>query len=160
MSRTVPPSSQPVATGKEYADALKGVLASTAAEKKPGRDEKKAPGRRSTSAPMLILFIGVGAPYAAWENYRYSLPPEPPSVAMQERAARVMMFSAVQLVEEQRRMRGILPAEVASLPLPRADWLYARADTGYTLSVTLPGTTLSFQSGEDHRRFLREAGVK
>lgn len=154
-----PPRPPPRSPGSEYAEAIKGVLEGAATRDAPTKG-KPAPRRRPGKVVWALVVILLGSPWAVWENYRYFRPPGPPPVEVQERAARVMMFSAAQALEQQRRTRGSLPANLSGLLLPHADWAYVRSDTGYVLTVTLPGTTLSYRSGEDYRELLRDAGVR
>ena len=147
------------ATGSEYAETIKAVLEGAATRDDPQKGKPKRRGPRRSKLPWMIAIVLLAAPYAVWENYRYLQHPEPPPADAQQRAARVMMFSAAQAVEQYRRQQGALPEDLSRLILPDASWQYVHSDTGYVLSVTMPNTSLSYRSGEDYRQLLREAGV-
>lgn len=64
------------------------------------------------------------------------------------------MFTAVYNVEEYRKARGSLPADISLVSPPKGDWEYVRADTGYTIYLSFPDVVLSYRSGQDYQRLL------
>jgi hypothetical protein len=108
----------------------------------------------------LMVLIGMSG-LAGWSLYDYYLRPvAPPPPESQRRAGQIMLFNAVQVIEAERLEKGALPEDLTGLILPRGNFEYVLADTGYTLSLTMPDAQLRHRSGDDVQLLLRGAGVR
>ena len=150
------------AHGKEYADALSSLLsegakreAATVEESAGARSERKGGKRPIVMVLLFTLFFVAG-----WSVYQYLRPPEPPSAETQQRAGRIMLFHAVQAIEVHRASRGALPSHLSLLDIPEGDYEYLRADTGYTVYLTMPDAVVIFRSGTDPASLLDQAGIR
>jgi hypothetical protein len=112
------------------------------------------------SLKLLVALVIVLAGAAAWDLYLSLRPLAPPSAEIQSRVAALLLFDAARAIEAHRSSSGSLPSDLAPLRLPRAEYHYARADTGYTVTVRVSELSASYRSGDDVWSLLQRAGVR
>jgi len=147
------------ASGYEYADALSRVM-----HEKGGEGPAHAPPPPGGRPPRGGFYLALGflafLAISGWNLYAYYGPVEPPAPETQRRAAQILLFSAVDAIETHRGQRGSLPSHLSLLSLPSGNYEYVRADTGYTIYVTMPDVIVSYRSGDDVQQLLEQAGVR
>lgn len=155
-----PTTSPDRAAGYEYAEALSDLMSEPRASA-PERRSKAGPRRSGPSKGFIVtlLLLAFGG-VAGWSLYTYLAPVEPAPPQSQQRAGRIMLFHAVKAIEEHRQARGSLPSHLSLLQIPKGNYEYVRADTGYTIYLTLPDVVVSYRSGDDFERLLAQAGVR
>lgn len=150
------------AQGAEYAEAISGMLGGPRHGSHTPTPPSEGPAPRSSvqRKATLIVLIGMSG-LAGWSLYDYYLRPvAPPPPESQRRAGQIMLFNAVQAIEAERLDKGTPPEDLTGLILPKGNFEYVLADTGYTLGLTLPDVQLSHRSGDDVHLLLRDAGVR
>jgi len=144
------------ATGDEYAKALSSMISD--AEAKAAAKQRRKSLRQSRSLLWFVtfaLFAGV-----TWNVYMFMRPVPPPPPETQLRAGRITLFNTVKAIEAHRATRGALPTDLSVLTIPRGNYEYARADTGYTIELAMPDVVVTYRSGEDVDQLLVQAAVR
>ena len=148
------------AAGSEYADAISGMLEGRHRVVPSPQARGPRPTGKGWHAVVWLMALGLVG-WAGWGLYDYYLRPvAPPLPESQRMAGRIMLFNAVRAIEAERQEAGALPRDLSGLVLPRGNFEYVLADTGYSLQLTLPDVLLSHRSGEDVQRLLWDAGVR
>ena len=144
----------------EYAEAVRQMLeGKTSAAPAPSTEEVRQRRQRRRSALLTVTLLALAAT-GAWSVYDYIRPVQPPPAESQRRAGSIMLFHAVQIIEDERQQTGALPRDLAALNLPRGNYQHVLADTGYTLRLSLPAVSLEYRSGEELRSLLRDAAIR
>jgi hypothetical protein len=105
---------------------------------------------------LVVVLIAV----VAWDVVLQLRGPAPPSPDVQARVAALLLFDAARAIERHRTASGSLPSDLASLHLPNAEYQYVRADTGYSVSVSMADVSATYRSGDDVWSLLERAGVR
>ena len=117
-------------------------------------------GSARAQRKLLAVLVAILIVVVVWDIVLQMRGPAPPSPDVQARVAALLLFDAARAIERHRTASGSLPSDLSSLQLPSAGYEFARADTGYSVSVRLEDVSATYRSGDDLWSLLEQAGVR
>ncbi len=139
--QVIPPDDESAA--KDYvADILKQDAAQRASA--PVR-----PVPRTQLGRWLVVLAPVFVALTAWNVIRLTRSPEVVTQAEEAAATRFSIYLVAQEIEAYRREHGVLPPSLEEINADIEGVTFAPVDTGYVLSGTVAGETITYRSGAD-----------
>jgi hypothetical protein len=158
--QVIPPDDESAA--KDYvADILKQDAAAAAE-----RASVRVRPPRKQFGRWLIVLAPVFVALTAWNVIRLTRSPELVTPTEEAAAIRFSIYLVAQEIEGYRREHGVLPPSLEEINADIEGVTYSPADTGYVLSGTAAGETITYRSGADLTPFwsaydaLPQGGVR
>jgi hypothetical protein len=124
------------------ADILKQDAADRASTRVP-------PPRRKQLGRWLVVLVPVFVALTAWNVIRLTGSREVATQAEEAAATRFSIYLVAQEIEAYRREHGVLPPSLEDFNADIEGITFTPVDTGYVLSGTVAGETITYRSGSD-----------
>jgi hypothetical protein len=145
MTEHVIPPDDDAAASAYVADILK----KDAAEAAERASQRRQPPRRRQPRRWLVVLVPVFVALTAWNVIRLTRSPEVATPGEEAASARFSVYLVAQEVEAYRRANGALPSSLEDINADIEGITFQPADTGYTLSASVDGETITYRSGAD-----------
>jgi hypothetical protein len=142
MTEQVIPPDDESAASDYVADILKRDAADRAST-------RVAPPPRRQFGRWLVVLVPVFVALTAWNVIRMTRSPEVATPAEMAAATRFSIYLVAQEVEAYRREHGMLPSSLEAINADIEGVTFEPVDTGYVLSGTVAGETITYRSGAD-----------